>query len=162
MKFVAKEDITLSQQVFYDRMADFQMFERVAIRRGVEVTRSGSIAAADGLKWDCTFEFRGRDRTACVRLAEFSDPEKMMFFITNPALDNRVEITVSALSKKQSRFQVSTVLEPKTLTARLLVQSMKLARSNIISDFKNGSPRWPKNWLRWGQHKGFGLSPHSA
>ena len=30
MKFVAKEDITLSQQVFYDRMADFQMFERVA------------------------------------------------------------------------------------------------------------------------------------
>ena len=136
MKFVAKEDVALPQKVLFEIMADFQMFERVAIRRGVEVTRSGSIAAADGLKWDCTFEFRGRDRTACVRLAEFSDPEKMVFFITNPALDNRVEITVSALSKKQSRFHVSTVLEPKTLTARLLVQSMKLARSKYNKRFQ--------------------------
>ena len=136
MKFVAKEDIALPQQVLFDFMADFQMFERVAIRRGVEITRSGSMASSDGLKWDCTFEFRGRDRMACVHLDEFSAPEKMAFLITNPALDNRVEITVSALSKKQSRFQVSTVLEPKTLTARLLIQSMKLARSKYNKRFQ--------------------------
>ena len=136
MKFVAKEDVALPQQVLFDLMADFQMFERVAIRRGVEITRSGSMASSDGLKWDCTFEFRGRDRMACVHLDEFSAPEKMAFLITNPALDNRVEITVSALSKKQSRFQVSTVLEPKTLTARLLIQSMKLARSKYNKRFQ--------------------------
>ena len=136
MKFVAKEDVALPQQVLFDLMADFQMFERVAIRRGVEITRSGSMASSDGLKWDCTFEFRGRDRMACVHLDEFNAPEKMAFFITNPALDNRVEITVSALSKKQSRFQVSTVLEPKTLTARLLIQSMKLARSKYNKRFQ--------------------------
>ena len=136
MKFVAKEDVALPQQVLFDLMADFQLFERVAIRRGVEITRSGSMASSDGLKWDCTFEFRGRDRMACVHLDEFSAPEKMAFLITNPALDNRVEITVSALSKKQSRFQVSTVLEPKTLTARLLVQSMKLARSKYNKRFQ--------------------------
>lgn len=136
MKFVAKEDVVLPQQVLFDLMADFQMFERVAIRRGVEVTRSGSMASADGLKWDCTFEFRGRDRMACVHLAEFSAPEKIVFLITNPALNNRLDITVSALSKKQSRFQVSTVLEPKTLTARLLIQSMKLARSKYNKRFQ--------------------------
>ena len=136
MKFVAKEDVALPQQVLFDLMADFQMFERVAIRRGVEITRSGSMASSDGLKWDCTFEFRGRDRMACVHLDEFSAPEKMACLITNPALDNRVEITVSALSKKQSRFQVSTVLEPKTLTARLLIQSMKLARSKYNKQFQ--------------------------
>ena len=136
MKFVAKEDVALPQQVLFDLMADFQMFERVAIRRGVEITRSGSMASSDGLKWDCTFEFRGRDRMACVHLDEFSAPEKMAFLITKPALDNRVEITVSALSKKQSRFQVSTVLEPKTLTARLLIQSMKLARSKYNKRFQ--------------------------
>lgn len=136
MKFVVKEDVALPQQVLFDLMADFQMFERVAIRRGVEITRSGSMASSDGLKWDCTFEFRGRDRMACVHLDEFSAPEKLAFFITNPALDNRVEITVSALSKKQSRFQVSTVLEPKTLTSRLLIQSMKLARSKYNKRFQ--------------------------
>ena len=44
MKFETKEDVALPQQVLFDLMADFQMFERVAIRRGAEVTRSGSMA----------------------------------------------------------------------------------------------------------------------
>lgn len=35
MKFVAKQDVELPQQTLFDRMADFQMFERVAIRRGL-------------------------------------------------------------------------------------------------------------------------------
>ena len=136
MKFVAKEDITLSQQVFYDRMADFQMFERVAIRRGVDITRHGSLASAEGLKWDCMFEYRGRDRRATVQLSEFSAPERMLFLVTNSALNTRLDITISALSKTQSRFQVSAVLEPKSLTARLLVQSMKLARSKYNKRFQ--------------------------
>jgi len=136
MKFETKEDVALPQQVLFDLMEIFQMFERVAIRRGAEVTRSGSMASADGLTWDCTFEFRGRERKACIHLAEFSAPEKMVFLITNPALNNRLDITVSALSKKQSRFHVRAVLEPKTLTARLLVQSMKLARSKYNKRFQ--------------------------
>jgi len=47
-----------------------------------------------------------------------------------------LDITVSALSKKQSRFHVGAVLEPKTLTARLLVESMKLARSKYNKRFQ--------------------------
>ena len=129
MKFVAKKDVEIPQQVLFDRMADFQLFERVAIRRGVEVIRTGSMASAGGLKWDCKFEYRGRDRNARVQVAEFTTPERLVFLVTNAALNLRLDITLSPLSKKQSRFIVTSVIEPKTVTARLLVQSMKLARS---------------------------------
>lgn len=50
MKFVAKQDVELPQQTLFDRMADFQMFERVAIRRGVDVVRTGSLASKSGIK----------------------------------------------------------------------------------------------------------------
>ena len=82
------------------------------------------------------FEYRGRDRRATVQLSEFSAPERMLFLVTNSALNTRLDITISALSKTQSRFQVTAVLEPKSLTARLLVQSMKLARSKYNKRFQ--------------------------
>lgn len=129
MKFVAKKDVERPQQALFDCMADFQMFERVAIRRGVEVVRTGSTASSSGIKWDCKFEFRGRDRDAQVQLTEFNTPESLGFLVANAALNIRLEITVSALSKNQSRFIVTSVIEPKNIKARLLVQSMKLARS---------------------------------
>ena len=129
MKFVAKQDAELPQQTLFDRMADFQMFERVAIRRGVDVVRTGSLASKSGIKWDCKFEFRARKRDACVQVTEFNSPDHLAFLVTNTALNIKLEIMLSALSKKQSRLLVTSVIEPKTLAARLLVQSMKLTRS---------------------------------
>ena len=113
MKFVAKEDVALPQKVLFEIMADFQMFERVAIRRGVEVTRSGSIAAADGLKWDCTFEFRGRDRTACVRLAEFSDPEKMVFLSPTLPWTTAWKLPFRRSRKNNHGFRSARSLNPR-------------------------------------------------
>ena len=129
MKFVAKQDVELPQQTLFDRMADFQMFERVALRRGVDVVRTGSLASKSGIKWDCKFEFRTRKRDACVQVTEFNSPDHLAFLVTNTALNIKLEIMLSALSKKQSRLLVTSVIEPKTLAARLLVQSMKLTRS---------------------------------
>ena len=129
MKFVAKQDVELPQQTLFDRMADFQMFERVAIRRGVDVVRTGSLASKSGIKWDCKFEFRARKRDARVQVREFNSPDHLAFLVTNTALNIKLEIMLSALSKKQSRLLVTSVIEPKTLAARLLVQSMKLTRS---------------------------------
>ena len=129
MKFVAKQDVELPQQTLFDRMADFQMFERVAIRRGVDVVRTGSLASKSGIKWDCKFEFRARKRDARVQVTEFNSPDQLAFLVTNTALNIKLEIMLSALSKKQSRLLVTPVIEPKTLAARLLVQSMKLTRS---------------------------------
>ena len=60
----------------------------------------------------------------------------MVFSVTNPALDIRLETTFTALSKTQTRFQVSAILKPKILTARLLVQSMKMTRSKYNQRFQ--------------------------
>lgn len=61
----------------------------------------------------------------------------MKFHAVNPALHARIEIEVISLSRVQTRIQVVSTFEFKTLAARLLVQYMKLARSKFNQRFKS-------------------------
>jgi len=51
------------------------------------------------------------------------------FYVVNASMNIRVLLDLSALSVNQTRLIATSVLEAKTLAARLLVQSLKLTRS---------------------------------
>lgn len=137
MKFSAQEDVKLPQADVFARLSDFETFERIAIKRNVRVSQiSQNNSNEDTLGWSCRFKVRGRTRDVEIRLVEFDEPNSLKFHATNPALHARLEIEVIPLSHVQTRIQVISVLEPKTLAARLLVQSMKLARSKFNQCFK--------------------------
>jgi hypothetical protein len=53
----------------------------------------------------------------------------MSFYVVNASMNIRVLLDLSALSVNQTRLIATSVLEAKTLAARLLVQSLKLTRS---------------------------------
>jgi hypothetical protein len=138
MKFSAQEDLKLPQAEVFARLSNFETFERIAIKRNVRVSQiSQSNPNEDTLGWNCRFKVRGRQRDVEIRLIEFDAPNSMKFHAVNPALHARLEIEVIPLSRVQTRIQVVSVLEPKTLAARLLVQSMKLARSKFNQRFKS-------------------------
>ncbi|MEM6307898.1 MAG: SRPBCC family protein, partial [Pseudomonadota bacterium] len=50
---------------------------------------------------------------------------------------SNVTIDVLALSASRSRMVVGVDLKPQTLTARLLVQSLKLAKASLTRKFKD-------------------------
>ena len=91
----------------------------------------------DTLGWICRFKVCGRQRDVEIRLIEFYEPNSMKFHAVNPALHARLEIEVIPLSRVQTRIQVVSTFEFKTLAARLLVQSMKLVRSKFNQRFKS-------------------------
>ena len=53
----------------------------------------------------------------------------MSFYVVNASMNIRVLLDLSALSVNQTRLTATSVLEAKTLAARLLVQSLKLTRA---------------------------------
>lgn len=135
MKLTAREDIEAPQDRVFAMMADFDSIERQAMRRGLDVTRTGDGPGA-GMAWDVTFRFRGKRREAAITLADYQPPERMVFDTVSGGLDVTLTLDVVALSPSRSRINVTTVMAARSLSARLLLQSMKLARGGMDKRFR--------------------------
>ncbi len=118
-------------------LSDFETFERSAIRRGIDVQRAGNITApVVGRAWDITFTMRGKQRNMNLVLARYDTPNTMRFDANSQGLEGALELELLPLSPRRTRMSVAITLAPKTLSARLLVQSLKLAKGNLTKRFK--------------------------
>ncbi len=136
MEFSAKEDINASVDEVFAILSDVDAIERQALRRGVDVRRtSAHTSPAAGMSWQASFKFRGRQRTSDITMTEFDTPTRMVFESVTGGLETRVVVELLQLSKAHTRVTTTAELMPKTLSARLLVQSMKLAKAKINRKF---------------------------
>ncbi|MDA7426510.1 SRPBCC family protein [Thalassococcus lentus] len=137
MHLTAKEDIEAPMDKVFAALTDFETIERQALRRGVEVRRTDSIAeVAPGMSWNTRFKFRGKSRDADIKLRECYEPERLVFHTKVGGLEAETRIEMVALSRARTRVNIDSELQPKTLSARLLVQSLKLAKGGIDKRFR--------------------------
>lgn len=137
MKFSSKEDIETPIDRVFEQLTNFEMFERAAIRRGVEIERERDTAQpVVGMAWKARFEMRGRSREARVELMHLDRPNTMRFDAIGKGVDGSFFIDLLPLSQRSTRISVVLDIEPKTLSARLLIQSMKLAKTNLTKRFR--------------------------
>lgn len=137
MKFSTREEIEASQSQVFEQISDFALLERLAMRRGAQVRRIEE-GEPDGLGrvWDATFRFRGKMRTLQVAIAEIRGPELLRAQSAMTGLDSEFEITLVPLAPSRTRMILTLEMRPKSMPARLLLQSMKLAKGSLTSRFK--------------------------
>lgn len=137
MKISARQEINAPQQTVFDALSDAARYEHKALRRGVTVRRlddgSGGIAQAD---WELDFDYRGRRRLVTGRMAAYSPPNLMVIDGKLEGLEIVIETQVSALAPDKTQVIVGIDLRPTTLTARLLVQSLRLAKKTMTARLK--------------------------
>lgn len=137
MIFTTKEDIEAPREHVFAAVSDFDRFERQALRRGAEVSRlDGLTAPSLGMTWHIAFRLRGKRREIEVELIEHDPPNRMIFESRSPNIAGQMIVDLVALSRNRTRLGLDIELKPKTLSARLLVQSMKLAKGNLNKRFK--------------------------
>lgn len=137
MKFSAREDIEAPIGHVYAQVTDFGAFERQILRRGADVRRiDAGRPVAPGSSWDVAFTFRSRDRRVRAVVARMEAPTDVVIELAASGLDGVTTIELVSLSPQRTRLSVSIELSAKTLTARLLLQSLKLAKSNLSGRFK--------------------------
>ncbi|UWQ25446.1 SRPBCC family protein [Leisingera aquaemixtae] len=137
MKIKSKEDIEAPIAEVFGAISDFELMERSALRRGVELQRTGDLSRPEnGLAWDLNFSFRGKPREIRLTLASYTPETGLALTGSGSGIDGRMEIELLALSPQRTRMAVQLELSPTNLTGRLLVQSLKLARSKLTSRFK--------------------------
>jgi len=158
MQFSSKEDVEVPISDVFAMLSEFESYERSAIRRGIEVRRlDESAPKAVGLAWDARFVLRGKPRDIRLDLTGYEPPNFMKIEAESQGLDGRLTLELLALSPRRTRMSVVLKLTPKTLSARLLVQSLKLARSNLNKRYKLKVADYAKSVedrhsrLAWGQ-----------
>lgn len=137
MQFSSKEDIEAPIEAVFAAVSDFDLFERSSIRRGIEVQRVDDGApVAPGMAWDAKFDMRGKQRELHLTLTRYDPPEAMEFDSDSAGLNGVMTVELVALSPRRTRMSIVLNLTPKTLPARLFLQSLKLAKGNLTKRFK--------------------------
>ena len=136
MKFSTREDIEAPLDHVFEKVSNFDSFERSMLRRGVKVSRNQDACVA-GTKWRANFRFRGKDRDIDLELQQIAPDAGYDVGFVSGGIEGVSKVELVPLSPTRTRLMVETVLSPKTLAARLLVQSLKLAKSSLTQRYKS-------------------------
>ncbi len=137
MKFSTREDVYAPIDKVFETLADFEMIERAAMRRGVEVQRTDALRKPGvGTSWHAKFNMRGKEREVDITVPAYDPPNEIVMQSQLQGVESEMKIELVALSRQQTRLSVVAVLKPTTLSARLLVQSLKMARSKLNKRFR--------------------------
>ncbi|MES0827586.1 SRPBCC family protein [Ruegeria sp. SCP11] len=137
MQFTAREDIEAPINSVFEMVADFERFERMAMRRGVEVRRlSGHMGVVPGTQWETEFKLRGKPRHVAIQMAECEPPSHMRFEASSKGMNGMTTVEFLALSQRRTRLNIQMSLAAKSLPARLLLQSLRLGQARFRRQFQ--------------------------
>ena len=137
MQFKTHQDIQAPIDYVYQRITSFDGYERQALRHGAHVARrDGDGPVGVGTAWDIAFTYRGKDRQLRATIMDMTAPTNLAIETEAKGLASDTQVTLLALSQQTTRVEVIIALSAKSLSARLLLQSLKLARANLNSRFE--------------------------
>jgi|TARA_R110002049_G_scaffold307712_2_gene509082 hypothetical protein len=145
MKFSTKEDIEAPIEAVFEMLCDFEGFERSAMRRGAEVQRVDTLHKPGvGMSWKAAFQLRGKRRELTIEMVTFDRPNEMVIDSLSTGLAGQMSIELMALSRNRTRVNVALDIKPLNLSARLLVQSLKLAKTSLTKKYKHRVAEYAK------------------
>lgn len=132
MKLTSKIDLEVPAGFVFDMLADHASWEREARHRGVEIERPvDTPATGPGASWRVKFRFRGKVRKVLIRIEDLRPDTHLTLSFEGQALEGGSELEVLALSARRSRLRVSVNVQPKTLAARLFLNTLRLAKRRV-------------------------------
>ncbi len=137
MRLSAKTDLEAPAAYVYAKLADHAAWEREAVERGVEVERPANMPMSGvGAGWQLRFMFRGRVRNLLLRMDEMTVDQKLALSFEGHAFTGNSVLEVLSLSPRRTRLHVTVEVKPKTLAARLFLNTLRLAKRRVQNRFE--------------------------
>ncbi|MBQ2262600.1 MAG: SRPBCC family protein [Loktanella sp.] len=137
MKLSTREDIAAPIGHVFAQASDFDTFERRAIREGAQVTRHHDGPVMIGTAWDIAVPVRGRIRQFTSTLTAYHAPDSYTITAMGDGLVCIAQLDLVALSPRQTRAIMKIDITARNLTARLLLQSLKLVKTRLSDRLKS-------------------------
>ena len=133
MKFKVSEDVDAPQEMVCARFTDFSGFEEDARGRGAILNRVGNwTQTVQGVEWRGEVTVRGKSRPITAKVTQLVPQELCVVDSRIGGMNCHQEIIFVPLSTTVTRVALMLDLSADTLTARLLLQTMKLARGRVL------------------------------
>ena len=115
------------------RFTDFSGFEEDARGRGAILNRVGNwTQTVQGVEWRGEVTVRGKSRPITAKVTQLVPQELCIVDSRIGGMNCHQEIIFVPLSTTMTRVALMLDLSADTLTARLLLQTMKLARGRVL------------------------------
>ncbi|MBL4751633.1 MAG: SRPBCC family protein [Amylibacter sp.] len=136
MDFESKQDIKASADHVFAQLADFDFYESYAMRVGAQVERQDNFTQPQaGMRWNVKGHFRGKDRTVELTLDSYRPSDTISYICKAKSLDAVVKFDVIPLSHTETRLRAIVTVQAKGLSARIALQSAKLAKKTLDRKF---------------------------
>ena len=136
MRFASKQDIEAPIEAVFKILTDFEAWERAVMRRGVEIERKDKLQQTGaGMRWGAHFSYRSKPREMDVELTQINTPTLLRFAAVSQALEGVVSVELLELGAKRTRLHSTIDITPRSLAARLFLQSLRLARTKLDRKF---------------------------
>lgn len=133
MRIGAREDIGIPAEAVFALLADFAAHEQGARRRGATILCEGLRDSPEpGLAWDVSGHYRGKQRRLRLVLEAYDPPIGMVVAISGGGFESRVDLGVVAMARGRSRLLADLEVRPRSLGARILMQSLRLGRAALV------------------------------
>lgn len=137
MRLSAREDIDVPQDRAFSTLATLEYWERAALRKGATVVRTDMLGTTGpGMTWQVGFSWRGKPRSLTIRLTEIDPASGLRFEGVSPSFEGWMSIDIVRMGPRRSRLALKLEVTPRTLAARLFLQSMRLARRRVTRRFE--------------------------
>jgi hypothetical protein len=138
MKLTGRKDIAASASFVFSTLADFDSWERYARRRGIDVNRTDALAQPGaGTGWLVRFTFRGRSREAKINVVYIGPGREMKIGGQSLNIEGDCKFEVIEMAPKRCRLEVTLDTRPRSLGARLFLQSLRLAKGRVDRRFNS-------------------------
>jgi hypothetical protein len=138
MKLSNRQDIEAPIQSVYAAASNFPAIERQVEKRGVAVERDPDAPdTGPGKRWTARANWRGREHVILSELVSIDEGQGYAIESSSGGVVCMTVVDMVALSRTRTRLLVSMELRPTTLSSRLLVQSLRLAKARLNGRLKS-------------------------
>jgi len=125
-------DINVPQRFAFERATDFALFEEVGFGKLEPFEPRSEIRAPEiGARWRTAAEFQGRPRRFSLQLLELETPEWLVLGNKSEKYDVEARFRFTDMGEAQTAFSFHLVAKAQSITAKLILQTIQLARGRI-------------------------------
>jgi hypothetical protein len=133
MKFKAVESINLPVEVVFDDFTDIRRIGKELTDHGIGLERlDNDTGLVPGAAWQTVFSFRGRRRDADAQVVEVERPNLLRLECKSGGMLIETNVEFTKLTPETTEVRVVVNLRARSMSAKVLLSSLRLARSRIV------------------------------